>query len=140
LSVSVKPTKGSTVKELDEIMENIDLDESLGYSDMGFEKNLNQSNNYSKEDFMVCYGNVSNNFEDTWKLGLELYDDKQTIFSSGSNGDVYRQYQVYAIIDDSSKELDGNNNPIINPTNIRRGANHMEEGDTAESVANRVKV
>jgi hypothetical protein len=28
--VSIKPTKGSTVEELDEIMENLDLDESLG--------------------------------------------------------------------------------------------------------------
>jgi hypothetical protein len=136
----VKPTKGSTVEELDEIMENLDLDESSGYSDMGSDKNIDQSNNYSEEDFMVCYGNVSNNSEDTWKSGLELYDDEQTIFSSGSNGDVHSQYQVYAIIDDSSEELDGNNNPIINLANVRRGANHMAEGDTVESVANRVKV
>jgi hypothetical protein len=88
----------------------------------------------------VCYGNVSNNSEDTWKSGLELYDDEQTIFSSGSSGDVHSQYQVYAIIDDSSEEVDGNNNPIINPANVKRGANHIEEGDTAESIANRVKV
>jgi hypothetical protein len=129
--VSVKPTKGSTVEELREIMENLDLEESSSYSDMGFDENLDQPNNYSKEDFIVCYGNVSNNSEDTWKSGLELYDDEQTIFSSGSNGDVHSQYQVYAIIDDTSEELDGNNNPIINPANVRRGENHMAEGDTA---------
>jgi hypothetical protein len=123
-------------------MENLDLEESSGYQDMGSDKNSNQSNSYSEDDFMVYYGNVSNNSGDTWNSGLELYDNEQTIFSSGPNrdGDVHSQYQVYAIIDDSSEELDGNNNPIINPTNVRRGANHMAEGDTAESIANRVKV
>jgi hypothetical protein len=36
---------------------------------------------------------------------------------------------VCAIIDDTSKELDDNNNPVINPENVRRGANnHMAEG------------
>jgi hypothetical protein len=126
-SSSVKLTKGSTVKELHEIMENLDLDESSSYSDMGFDETLDQSNNYSEEDFMVCYGNVSNNSEDTWKLGLELYDDEQAIFSSGSNGDVHSQYQVYAFIDDTSEELDGNNNLIINPANVKSGENHMKD-------------
>jgi uncharacterized protein (UPF0147 family) len=32
------------------------------------------------------------------------------------------------------------NNPIINPENVRRGASHMAEGDTADSVANRAKI
>jgi hypothetical protein len=45
---------------------------------------------------------------------------------------------VYAIIDDTSEEFDDNNNPIINPTNVRRGANHIEEGDTAESITSRM--
>jgi hypothetical protein len=89
---------------------------------------------------MVYYDNVSNNSKDTWKSGLELYDEEQTIFSLGSNGGVHSQYQVCAIIDDLSEELDGNNNPIINPANVRRGANHMAKGDTAESIANGVKV
>jgi hypothetical protein len=140
LPVSIKPTKGNTVEELDEIIENLDLEESSGYQGMSPDGNPNRSNNYSKEDFMVCYGNISNNSEDTWKLGLELYDDEQTIFSSGSNGDVHSQYQVYAIIDDSLEKIGGNNNPIINPGSVRRGANHMAEGATAESIAYRVKV
>jgi hypothetical protein len=54
---------------------------------MGFDRNSNQSNSYSEEDFMVQCSNVSNNFDNTWKAGLELYDDEQTIFSSGPNGD-----------------------------------------------------
>jgi hypothetical protein len=95
-------------------MENLDLEESSSYSDMSSDENSNQSNRYSEEDFMVCYGNVSHNSEDTWKSGLELYDNEQTIFSSGSNGDIHSKYQVYAIIDDPSEELDGNNNPIVN--------------------------
>jgi hypothetical protein len=39
------------------------------------------------------------------------------MFYSGPNGDVHSKYQVYAIIGDLSEELDGNNNPIINPAN-----------------------
>jgi hypothetical protein len=74
--VSIKLTKGSTVEELDEIMENLDLEESSSYSDMGSDENSNQSNSYLEEDFMVRCGNVSNNFDDTWKTGLELYDDE----------------------------------------------------------------
>jgi hypothetical protein len=107
---------------------------------MDFDENLDKSNSYSEEDFMVCYGNVSNNSEDTWRSGLELYNDEQTILSSGSSGDVHSQYQVYAIIDDTSEAFDANNNPIINPENVMRGANHMAEGDTKETVASRVKV
>jgi hypothetical protein len=33
-----------------------------------------------------------------------------------------------------------NNNHIISPANVRRGANHMEEGDTSESITSRRKV
>jgi hypothetical protein len=71
---------------------------------------------------------------------LELYSDGQTIFSSGSNSDANNQYQVYAIINETLEEVDANNNPIINPWNVRRGANHMAEGDTKETIAARVKV
>jgi hypothetical protein len=121
-------------------MENLDLEESSGYSNMASNGNFDNVSNYSEEDFMACYGNVFGNSEDTWRSGLELYNDEQTIFSSGFSEDIHSQYQVYAIIDETSKELDTNNNPIINPENVRRGANHMAEGDTEETVATRVKV
>jgi hypothetical protein len=121
-------------------MENLDLDESSGYQDRSFDGNSTNSSSYSKEDFMIYYGNISNDSEDTWKSVLELYDDGQTIFSPGSNRDIHSQHQVYAIIDDMSEEFEGNNNPIINPENVRRGANHMEERDTAESITSRRKV
>jgi hypothetical protein len=48
---------------------------------MGSDENFKKSRNYSKEDFMAYYGNVSGNSEDTWRSGLELYNDEQTIFS-----------------------------------------------------------
>jgi hypothetical protein len=35
---------------------------------------------------------------------------------------------VLAIVGDNSKEFDENNNPVLNPTNIDRGANHLAEG------------
>jgi hypothetical protein len=47
---------------------------------------------------------------------------------------------VLGVINDNSEEFDGNNNPIINPGNVRRGANHMAEEDIAESIATRVKL
>jgi hypothetical protein len=138
--VSTKPTKRNTAEELDGIMKNLDLEESSGRQDSGSDENPSKSSKNSEEDFMVCYGDVSDKSEDTWKSGLELHDDEQTIFSLGSSEGIHSQYQVYAIIGDSSEEFDGNNNPIINPENIRRGANHMAEGDTTESIANREKI
>jgi hypothetical protein len=47
---------------------------------------------------------------------------------------------VFAIIGDNSEEFDDNNNPVLNPTNVTRGANHLAEGDTADSLATRAKV
>jgi hypothetical protein len=140
--VSIKPmkNKGNTVEELNEIIKNLDLEESSSYSDMASEENFDNINSSSEEDFMAYYGNVSSNSEDTWRSGIELYDDEQTIFSSGSSRGAIKQYQVYAIINDTSEELDDNNNPIINPENVRKGANHMEEGDTAETIVARVKI
>jgi hypothetical protein len=68
--VNIKPTRGDRVEELDEIMENLDLEESLGYQDMSSDGNSTNSSSYSKEDFMICYCNISNDSEDTWKSRL----------------------------------------------------------------------
>jgi hypothetical protein len=104
--VSIKPTerKGNTIKELDEIMENLDLKDSSGYSDMASEENFDNISNYLEEDFTARYGSVSCNSEDEWRSGLKLYDDEQIIFSLGSSRDVNNQYQVYVIIDETSEE------------------------------------
>jgi hypothetical protein len=40
-------------------------------------------------------------------------------------------YQVYVIISDTSEEVDNENNPVINPHNLERGANYRAEGETA---------
>jgi hypothetical protein len=70
---------------------------------------------------------------------LELHKDNQTTLSSCSSK-FDNQYQILAIIGDNSKEFDDNNNPVLNPENMTRGANHMAEGDTADSLANRAKI
>jgi hypothetical protein len=46
---------------------------------------------------------------------------------------------VFAIIGDNSEEFDDNDNRVINPANVTRGTNHMAEGDTMDSMANRAK-
>jgi hypothetical protein len=101
-------------------MENLDLEDQL-------------------EDFMICYNDTSDKSTDTWKTGLELHEDEETTFSSSSSK-FDNRYQVFTIVGDNSEELDDNNNPVLNPANINRGANHLAEGDMAESLANREKI
>jgi hypothetical protein len=108
------------IEELDETMENLDLGEQSG-------------------DFMVYCGSISHKSTDTWKTGLELHGDEQTIFSSFSSK-FDNQYQILAIIEDNSEEFDDNNNPVLNLANVTRGANHLAEGDTADSLSTRVKI
>jgi hypothetical protein len=106
--------------EGNETMENCDLEMQL-------------------EDLMICHDNTSDKSTDTWKTGLELHEDDSSIFSS-FNSKFDNRYQVLAIIGDNSEELDENNNPVLNPANINRGANYLAEGETADSLANREKV
>jgi hypothetical protein len=61
------------------------------------------------------------------------------IFSS-FNGKLDNRYQVLAIVGDNSEELDENNNPVLNPANVNRGANYLAEGETADSLATRKKI
>jgi hypothetical protein len=70
---------------------------------------------------------------------LELHEDDHTIFSN-SNSKINHQHQVFAIIGDNLEEFDDNNNPVLNPANVTRGANHLAEGDTAYSLTTRTKV
>jgi hypothetical protein len=121
-SVSFMPTEniGDTTEELDEIKDNLNLEEPSG-------------------DFMICHNSTSDKSTDTWKIGLELHEDDQKIFSSFSSK-INHRYQVFAIIGDNSKKFDDNNNSVLKPANITRGANHLAEGDTTDSLATRVKV
>jgi hypothetical protein len=60
--------------------------------------------------------------------------------SQAAATDLTTNIKYYAIIGDNSEEFDDNNNPVLNPTNVIRGANHLAEGDTANSLANRAKI
>jgi hypothetical protein len=111
---------GEKIKELDETMENLDLGDQL-------------------EDLMICYDDASDKSTDTWKTGLELHEDDETIFSS-FNSKFDNRYLVLAIVGDNSEEFDDNNNPVLNPANINRGANPLAEGKTTDSLARREKV
>jgi hypothetical protein len=91
------------------------------------------------DDLTICLNNISDNSADTWKTGLELSEDNDSIFSSFNNN-IGKQCQVLAIVGDNSEEFDENNNPVINPANIDRGANHLAEGQTVESLAAREKI
>jgi hypothetical protein len=108
------------IKELDKTMENLDLGEQSG-------------------DFMICCGSISHMSTYTWITGLELHEDDQTIFSSFSSK-FDNQYQIHAIIGDNSEEFDDNNDPVLKPANLTRGANHLVEGDNAESLTTRAKI
>jgi hypothetical protein len=62
--VSIKPTKGSSIEELDKIMENLDIEESLGSSTTVSNEKVS---NTSEKDFITGCGNVSGSSEDTWR-------------------------------------------------------------------------
>jgi hypothetical protein len=108
------------ITEGDKTMENFDLEVQL-------------------EDLMICHEDTSDKSTDAWKTGLELHEDDNSIFSS-FNSKLNNRYQVLAIIGDNLEELDENNNPVVNPANVNRGANHLAEGETADSLARREKV
>jgi hypothetical protein len=118
--VSLAETEEGKIAGGNETMENFDLEVQL-------------------EDLMICHDDTSDKSKDTWKTGLELSEDDNSIFSS-SNSKLDNRYQVLAITGDNSEELDENNNPVLNPANINRGANHLAEGETADSLTTREKV
>jgi hypothetical protein len=108
------------IAEGDETMENFDLEIQL-------------------KDLMICHDDTSDKLTDTWKTGLELHEDDNSAFSS-FNSKLDNRYQVLAIIGDNSEEIDENNIPVLNPAKVNRGANHLAEGETADSLASREKV
>jgi hypothetical protein len=90
-------------------------------------------------DLMICLNDISDKSTDTWKTGLELSEDGDSIFSS-FNSTIGKQCQVLAIVGDNLEEFDKNNNPVLNPANIDRGANHLAEGQTSETLTAREKI
>jgi hypothetical protein len=120
VSFAISEIAGKKVKELDETMENLALGDQL-------------------ENLMICHDDASGKSTDTWKTGLELLEDNDTIFSS-FNIKFDNRYQVLAIVGDNSEEFNENNNPVLNPANVNRGANHLAEGETAYSLASKEKI
>jgi hypothetical protein len=118
--VSLTEAEEGKIAGGDETMENFGLDVQLG-------------------DLMICHDDTSDQSTDTWKTGLEFSEEDNSIFSS-QNSKLDNRYQIFTIIGDNSEELNDNNNPVLNPANINRGANHLVEGETADSLATRVKV
>jgi hypothetical protein len=77
----------------DEIMENFDLEVQL-------------------EDLTIYHDDNSDQSIDSWKTGLELSEDNNSIFSS-HNSKLDNRYQILAIIGDNSEEFDDNNNQCL---------------------------
>jgi hypothetical protein len=118
--VSFAEAEKGKITSDDETMENFDLEVQL-------------------EDLMICHDDTSDESADTWKTGLELHEDDSSIFSS-LNSKFDNRYQVLAFIGENSEELDENNNPVLHPANINRGAKYLAEGETADSLETREKV
>jgi hypothetical protein len=118
--VSLGEVQKRKIVEGDETMENFNLGVQL-------------------EDLMIRHKDISDKSTDTWKTRLELSEDDDSIFSSFNNK-IGKQCQVLAIVEDNSEEFNENNNPVLNPANIDRGANHLAEGQTSESLATREKI
>jgi hypothetical protein len=120
--ISFATTKiiGRKIIELDETMENLDLGDQL-------------------KDPMIYHDDTSDKSADTWKTRLELNEDDETIFSS-FNSKFNNRYQVLKIVGDNSEEFNKNNNLVLNPANVNRGANHLAEGETADSLVSKEKV
>jgi hypothetical protein len=74
VSFAIAEIVGGKIKELDETMENLDLGDQL-------------------EDLMICHDDASDKSTNTWKIGLELHEDDETIFSS-FNSKFDNRYQV----------------------------------------------
>jgi hypothetical protein len=72
------------------------------------------------EDLMISCDDTSDKSTDTWKTGLELHEDENSIFSC-FDSKFDNRYQVLAITENNSEEFDENNNPVLNPANINRG-------------------
>jgi hypothetical protein len=118
--VSLAEAEETKIAEGDETMENIDLEAQL-------------------DNLMICHDDISDQSADTWKTGLEFSEDDNSIFSK-HNEKLDNRCHILAITEDNSEELDDNNNPVLNPANINRGANHLAEGETVDSLTTREKV
>jgi hypothetical protein len=118
-------------------MENLDLEESLGSSTPVSDEKVG---NTSEKDFITGCGNIFGSSEDMWRSGLKLHSDEQAKICSDASQYTNNRHQMYLIINDTSEEVNNENNPVINPHNLKRGANHIADGEARSTVADREKV
>jgi hypothetical protein len=118
--ISLAEAEEGNIAGGDETMENLDLESQL-------------------KDLMIYHDDTSDQSKDTWKTGLELSEDDNPIFSN-YNDKLNNRCQILTITEDNLEELNENNNSVLNPANINRGANHLAEGETADSLTTREKV
>jgi hypothetical protein len=103
--VSLAEAKEGKIIGGDETMENFDLEVQL-------------------EDLTIHHDDNSDQSTDSWKMGLELSEDDNLIFSS-HNSKLDSRYQILTITGDNSEVLDDNNNLVLNPANINRGGESL---------------
>jgi hypothetical protein len=94
-------------------------------------------NNILGKDFITSCGDVSRDPEDTWRTGLKLHSSEQAKPDSDAIQCTNNKHQMCMIINDTSEEVDNENNLVINP---KRGANHIADGETESAAAGREKV
>jgi hypothetical protein len=110
-SVSIKPATGKEdlADPLDEIPDNLDFKDAtdMQFQSAASEESFDNSSNFdSEEDFVDIYDGISYGSNDKWMSSLELDDDEPTIFSSEPNYSNSTCRQVYAIIKETSEDLD----------------------------------
>jgi hypothetical protein len=72
--------------------------------------------------------------------GLKLHDDDPTIFPSELDNGSSACHQVYAIIQETSEELDSAGNPLVNPEDLTKGSKYVAPGTEEVTVLAREKV
>jgi hypothetical protein len=117
--VSFTPTEniGDTIEELDEIMENLDLEETSDHSDKGSSQNFGKS---TITDFTTQNGGVSDIDESTWR-SEEKY--------------ISNIHQVCVIITEAVEDNDGRNNLVINIQGGNPENNHRKEKEKVYVLA-----
>jgi hypothetical protein len=98
-------------------MENLNLEESSGYSDKGSDENFNNS---LVKDLTTRSDGVSDSNEDMWRL-------------KGKHTSSI--HQVCVIISEAAEDNDGGNNPVINSQDVIQGNNHQKEREKVYVLA-----
>jgi hypothetical protein len=139
---NIQPTESNSnlTDPLDEIPRNLNFEDAsdLPCQSGGLEGNFDCNNNFdSEEDFTDLSDGVSYGSEEEWMSSLEIQDDEPTIFFSEPYYSNNTCSQVYATIEEASKDLDSANNAMTDPTKLKRGSKYIETDEA--TIATREK-